>query len=160
MGTLIALSDYVLEQPPHYTGPSRPVDPSKPQEPPPERESIPVVADFLRNAKEHFGFVPERPDSEMAYKRAYARIASAAGISRDQAVRIYSFESGGNGKYDVQAGLESARPQCSRDLDRAWLQPASHRQHHQHPGGEGRAPGQGDAWQGGVQRQRRPEKGA
>ncbi len=109
-GHAIVLSDYVLEQPPQYSGPSRPVDPSKPQEPPPEREQIPVVADFLRNAKEHFGFVPERPDSEMAYKRAYARVASAAGISRDQAVRIYSFEAGGNGQYDVQAGLEASRP--------------------------------------------------
>jgi len=109
-GQAIALSDYVLEQPPQYTGPSRPVDPSKPQEPPPEREPIPVVADFLGNAKDHFGFVPERPDSEMAYKRAYVRAASAAGISLDQAVRIYSFESGGNGKYDVQAGLEVSKP--------------------------------------------------
>lgn len=109
-GQTIALSDYVLQQPPLYSGPSRPVDPSKPQEPSPEREPIPVVADFLRNAKEHFGFVPEKPESEIAYKRAYVRVASAAGISRDQAVRVYSFESGGNGKYDVQAGLETARP--------------------------------------------------
>lgn len=109
-GQAIALSDYVLQQPPLYSGPSRPVDPSKPQEPSPEREPIPVVADFLRNAKDHFGFVPEKPESEIAYKRAYVRVASAAGISRDQAVRVYSFESGGNGKYDVQAGLETARP--------------------------------------------------
>ena len=108
-GHSIVLADYVLEQPPQYTGPSRPIDPSKPEERP-ERAEIPVVADFLRNAKEHFGFVPEKPDNEMAYKRAYARVASAAGISRDQAVRIYSFESGGNGKYDVQAGLEAAKP--------------------------------------------------
>lgn len=109
-GQTIALSDYVLQQPPLYSGPSRPVDPSKPQEPSPERETIPVVADFLRNAKEHFGFAPEKPDSETDFKRAYVRVASAAGITRDQAVRVYSFESGGNGKYDVQAGLETARP--------------------------------------------------
>jgi hypothetical protein len=108
-GQAIVLSDYVLEQPPLYSGPPRPADPSEPDEQP-EREAIPVVADFLRNAKEHFGFVPERPDSEIAYKRAYVRVASAAGITRDQAVRVYSFESGGNGKYDVQAGLEIARP--------------------------------------------------
>nr|WP_086091405.1 hypothetical protein [Pseudorhodoplanes sinuspersici] len=108
-GHAIALSDYVLEQPPLYSGPSRPADPSKPGERP-ERAEIPVVADFLRNAKEHFGFVPEKPESEMDFKRAYARVASAAGITRDQAVRVYSFESGGNGKYDVQAGLESVRP--------------------------------------------------
>jgi len=110
-GQEIALADYVLTQPPVYDGPPRPVDPSaRPDERPPEVRYIPVVADFLRNAAEHFGFVPQRPDSEIAYKRAYARIASAAGIGKDQAVRIYGFESGGNGKYDVQAGLEYERP--------------------------------------------------
>src|SRR5262249_1788108 len=41
---------------------------------------------------------------------AYAKVAAAAGLTREQAVRIYAFESGGNGKYDVQAGLEYPRP--------------------------------------------------
>ena len=110
-GQEIAPADYVLTQPPLYDGPPRPVDPSaRPDERPPDVRYIPVVADFLRNATEHFGFVPQRPDSEIAYKHAYARIAAAAGIGKDQAVRIYSFESGGNGKYDVQAGLEYERP--------------------------------------------------
>ena len=31
-------------------------------------------------------------------------------MTRDQAVRVYGFESGGNGTYDVQAGLEYATP--------------------------------------------------
>ena len=29
-----------------------------------------------------------------------------AGLKKEQIVRIYSFEAGGNGAYDVQAGLE------------------------------------------------------
>jgi hypothetical protein len=104
----IVLEDYVLAQPPVYTGPPRPPGPSV--EPEPSRRAyIPVVADLLQAAKEHFGFVPQRPRSEIEFKRAYARVAAAAGISRDQAVRIYGFEVGGNGVYDTQAGLEHSR---------------------------------------------------
>ena len=107
-GEAIALDDYVLTHPPVYSGPPRPVDPSAPPTPPKERKPIPVVADFLRHAQEQFQFSPRKPASEIEYKRAYARIASSFGLTKDQAVRIYSFESGGNGGYDVQAGLERA----------------------------------------------------
>jgi hypothetical protein len=107
----ILLDDYVLTQPPVYSGPRKPVDPSgAPAEPPPPRPYVPVVADFLKAAAEHFGFVPQRPQSELEYKRAYAKVAAAARLTRDQVVRIYGFESGGNGRYDVQAGLEHPRP--------------------------------------------------
>ena len=34
------------------------------------------------------------------------KVALAAGLTKQQIVRIYSFEAGGNGEYDVQAGLE------------------------------------------------------
>ena len=105
----VTIDHYVLTQPPVYSGPRRPVDPSAPPEEVPERPPIPVVADFLAAAKEQFDFVPQRPRSEIEYKRAYARIASAAGLTKDQAVRVYGFESGGNGKYDVQAGLEYSK---------------------------------------------------
>ena len=57
-----------------------------------------------------FQFKPKTPATEMDYKRAYARAALAAGISKEQAVRIYGFEAGGNGTYDVQAGLELKKP--------------------------------------------------
>jgi hypothetical protein len=107
-GETIVLDDYVLTHPPVYSGPPRPVDPSAPPTPPRERRPIPVVADFLRHAQEQFQFSPRKPASEIEYKRAYARIASGFGLTKDQAVRIYSFESGGNGGYDVQAGLERA----------------------------------------------------
>ena len=102
----ISLGDYVLTQPPVYTGPPKPRDPSKPEEaqtPPPY---VPVVADFLAAAQREFKFVPQMPRSESEFKHAYARTASAAGLTREQIVRIYGFEAGGNGDYDVQAGLE------------------------------------------------------
>lgn len=101
----IGLDDYVLTQPPVYSGPARPIDPHAPAQPPPERPEIPVVADFLKNAAEQFGFVPDRPASDVDFKRAYAKAALAAGLTRDQIVGVYVFETGGNGSYDSQAGL-------------------------------------------------------
>ena len=106
----IVLEDYVLTQPPVYSGPPRPIDPRAPEQPPPERPDIPVVADFLQNAVEQFGFVPQRPTNELDFKRAYAKAALAAGLTRDQIVGIYVFETGGNGNYDSQAGLVPYRP--------------------------------------------------
>ena len=109
----ILLEDYVLEQPPVYTGPPRPVDPNappgpKPGEPPP----IPVIADFLRHAQTQFGFVPDQPASDLEFKRAYARVALASGLTREQIVGVYAFETGGNGTYDTQAGVTPTRPKA------------------------------------------------
>ena len=106
----IMLDDYVLSQPPVYSGPPRPLDPRTPEQPPPERPYIPVIADFLQNALEQFGFVPQRPANELDFKRAYAKAARAGGLTRDQIVGIYTFETGGNGNYDSQAGLVPYRP--------------------------------------------------
>ncbi len=105
----INLDDYVLTQPPVYRGPKRPVNPEpelEPAQPPRARKAIPVVADLMRAASEHFQFTPQRPASEIEFKRAYARVAAAAGLTREQAVRVYSFETGGTGNYDVQSGIE------------------------------------------------------
>ncbi|WP_407168466.1 hypothetical protein [Bradyrhizobium sp. ORS 111] len=105
----VTLDDYVLEQPPIYQGPKRPVNPAPEEEeerPRPPRKPIPVVADFVRAAAEQFQFTPQRPASEMEFKRAYARYARAAGLTPEQAVRVYSFETGGTGSYDVQSGIE------------------------------------------------------
>lgn len=106
----IGLDDYVLTQPPLYTGPPRPVDSRAPTPPQPERPEIPVVADFLQNAAQQFGFVPRRPVSELEFKRAYAGAALSAGLTRNQIVGVYIFETGGNGDYDSQAGLVPYRP--------------------------------------------------
>jgi hypothetical protein len=105
----IVLDDYVLTHPPVYAGPKRPVDPApepEPDKPPRERKAIPVVADLLKAAAEEFQFTPQRPATEIDFKRAYARYALASGLTREQAVRVYSFETGGTGNYDVQAGIE------------------------------------------------------
>ena len=103
----ITLEDYVLTHPPLYSGPKRPVDP-EPQDDgkPRERKAIPVVSDLLQAAAQEFQFTPQRPTSEMEFKRAYARYALVSGLTREQAVRVYSFETGGTGNYDVQAGIE------------------------------------------------------
>ena len=113
-GESVGLDDYVLSQPPVYTGPPRPpgyVPPDRdPVQPP---EPIPGIADFLRAAASHYDFVPDRP-TDAQFKQTYAKVASAAGLTRDQAVRIYAFETGGNGTYDGQAGIvgnrKDARP--------------------------------------------------
>lgn len=107
----IVLDDYVLTQPPVYSGPKRPVSPEPEEEKPPrERKVLPVVADFLKAAAEQFQFTPHRPATEVEFKRAYARYALAAGLTREQAVRVYSFETGGNGNYDMQSGLNPSKP--------------------------------------------------
>lgn len=106
----IELIDYVLTQPPIYTGPRRPVDPLAPGPQPSERPPIPVLADFLQAAAEQYRFVPQRPASDLDFKRAYARAARAAGLTREQIVGVYIFETGGRGAYDTQAGLEPPGP--------------------------------------------------
>ena len=106
----LVIDDYVLTQPPVYTGPPKPVDPSAPKVETPPSPPVPVVADFLNAAVQEYKFVPRRPQSEIEFKRTYAQVAAGAGLSKEQAVRIYGFEASGNGGYDVQAGLEYARP--------------------------------------------------
>lgn len=97
----VSLGDYVLAQPPVYSGPPAPPAPERPPAP---RPPIPVVADFLQAAEQEFGFLPDLA-SETEFKRAYARAALAAGLTREQIVGIYIFETGGNGRYDTQAGV-------------------------------------------------------
>jgi hypothetical protein len=108
----IALEDYVLTQPPVYTGPKRPVNPQpeaeEPREPR-EHKHIPVVADLLKAAADYFQWAPQRPANEVEFKRAYASFASAAGLTREQAVRVYAFETGGNGNHASQSGFHGSR---------------------------------------------------
>ena len=105
----ITLADYVLTQPPVYSGPPRPVDPEAPAEPAPEREPIPLLADFLKAAADEFGFTPDLPQNDAEFKRAYAKAASAAGLTKEQIVGVYAFETGGRGTYDMQAGVTPTR---------------------------------------------------
>ncbi len=107
----VMLKDYVLTQPPAYSGPPAPVSPLPPPPkpkvaPPPE---IPVEADFLQAARAQWGFVPKRA-SDAEFKHAYAQAARAAGLTRAQIVGVYAFETGGRGEYNTQAGLEPPGP--------------------------------------------------
>jgi len=108
----LALNDYVLTQPPVYSGPVKPANPLPPPPPPPvpPKPEIPVLADFLAAASEEWGFMPDLPASEADFKRAYAAAARAAGLTRDQIVGVYAFETGGRGSYNSQAGLGTPRP--------------------------------------------------
>jgi hypothetical protein len=104
----ITLDDYVLTQPPVYTGPARPPGPSPeaaPEYKPRPYKPIPVVADLLAAASQYFQWAPQRPANELEFKRAYARFASSAGLTREQAVRVYAFETGGNGNHASQSGF-------------------------------------------------------
>jgi hypothetical protein len=108
----IGLDDYVLTQPPVYAGPKRPVNPEgepAPETGPRQPKTIPLVGDLLQAASQHFQWTPQKPAGEAEFKRAYARVAAAAGLTREQAVRVYSFETGGNGSYDMQSGLRGGR---------------------------------------------------
>jgi hypothetical protein len=110
--TAITLDDYVLTQPPVYTGPKRPPnpEPSAPEPPEPRREHkyIPVVADLLKAATDYYQWAPQQPAAEGEFMHAYARFASAAGLTRDQAVRVYAFETGGNGNHASQSGFHGS----------------------------------------------------
>ncbi|MEO1281850.1 MAG: hypothetical protein AAFV69_08955 [Pseudomonadota bacterium] len=113
-GGLVTKRDYVTSFPPVYEGPklsnalarkwkawkNRDAKPGKPK----KRKGLPGVSDFLRYAKKYYGFVPERiPERE--FKRRYARDALRLGLSKDQVVRVYALETGGNGTADMQAGI-------------------------------------------------------
>ena len=71
----IALDDYVLTQPPVYTGPKRPVNPEPEaagaEKPPRERKIIPVVADLLKAAA---GAFPVRAAAARERGRVQARL--------------------------------------------------------------------------------------
>lgn len=113
-GGFVTAKDYVTEFPPEYDGPklsaslerrweawqARDKEPSSPR----RRQELPGVDDFLRNAKKYYGFVPERI-SETEFKRRYAREALKLGLSKEQVVRVYALETGGNGTADMQAGI-------------------------------------------------------
>jgi hypothetical protein len=98
--------DYIAQQPPKYAGPELAPDIAKivaEVKPPVPERPLATVADFLAHAKEHYGFVPT-PTTEREFKRRYAQEALAVGLTKDQVVRIYALETGGQGTYDMQSG--------------------------------------------------------
>ena len=116
----ITLDDYVLTQPPVYSGPKRPVNPE------PERREAAARAQADSGRRRS----PARPRPSISSSRRSGRparssssapmrgYAPAVGLTREQAVRVYSFETGGNGNHDMQSGL-SARGPGSRAISTA-----------------------------------------
>lgn len=111
-GQALGPADYVQSFPPTYQGPKLSPDLAKrwaqfqeqdaAQKPPPKPK--PGLSDFLAHAKAQYDFVPERI-SEREFKLRYAREALAAGLSKDQVVRIYALETSGLGTADMVAGI-------------------------------------------------------
>ena len=99
--------------PPSYSGPSlageladkyeRFLDEQRKTDPNAPKEQA-TVADYLDAAKRAYNFTPERvPEKE--FKLRYAAEAAKLGLSKEQVVRVYALETGGNGTYDMQAGI-------------------------------------------------------
>jgi hypothetical protein len=106
-----AATDYVATFPPKYQGPALPdsiakalVDPNQPVPPPVPDQQLATVNDYRMAALTEHGFAPEQT-TEFEFKRRYAAEALTIGLSRDQVVRVYALETGGNGTYDMQSGL-------------------------------------------------------
>lgn len=106
----MALDDYVGVNPPVYQGPTlapdirKIVETVRARSPEPPKTPLANVADFLSNAKTHYDFVPARIP-EIEFKRRYAAEALALGLSKDQIVRVYALETGGQGTADMQSGV-------------------------------------------------------
>jgi hypothetical protein len=112
-GKLYLAEDYVWTFPPEYAGPGLSADldrrwarflAARGTTPAPAREVQPGIDDFLAAARQHYDFVPTRI-SEREFKRRYAVEALALGLSKDQVVRVYALETGGNGTADMQSGI-------------------------------------------------------
>jgi hypothetical protein len=113
-GKLYQKVDYVWTFPPEYKGPelspdldrrySRYLAAQEKAKPKGARSSQPGIDDFLATAKKYYGFEPTRI-SEREFKRRYAEEALALGLTKEQVVRVYALETGGNGTADMQAGI-------------------------------------------------------
>jgi len=107
LGQAFTADDYVTALPPKYQGPELPPEISRivaEVKPPVAEKPLPAVADFLEQAKKQFGFVPKRA-TEREFKTSYAAEALKVGLTKDQVVRVYALETGGQGTYDMQSGI-------------------------------------------------------
>jgi hypothetical protein len=113
-GKLYEADDYVWTFPPEYKGPelsagvenrwARYQAAEEKAQPKKAKQRLPGIDDFLAAARKYYGFEPSRI-SEAEFKRRYAREALALGLTKEQVVRVYALETGGNGTADMQAGV-------------------------------------------------------
>jgi hypothetical protein len=107
MGQGYTAEDYIAKHPPKYSGPELPADIARivtEVRPPEPATPLANVAEIRESAKAQFGFVPT-PTTEREFKKRYAQEALAVGLTKDQVVRIYALETGGQGTYDMQSGI-------------------------------------------------------
>lgn len=106
--------DYVWTYPPAYDGPRLSADldrqwtrflaAQEQAEPSKAPKPMPGVQDFLAAAEKTYGFQPTRiPERE--FKRRYAEEAISLALTKEQVVRVYALETGGDGTADMQAGI-------------------------------------------------------
>ncbi len=123
------LDDYVLTQPPVYTGPKRPVNPApepEPERPPREHKAIPVVADLLQAAA---AAVPVHAATAGERDRIQARLCPRRSGGRADA------RAGGAGLFvrdrrhrQLRRAVGHRAWRHPRDFHRDRLQPAAHHQ--------------------------------
>ena len=107
-GQRITSDEFVMSMPPKYTGPALRADIAKVQAelapPPSPADEITSLPEMLAAAKQLYRFSPSLiPERE--FKRRYAAEALAIGLSKEAVTRIYAFETGGRGTFDMQAGI-------------------------------------------------------
>lgn len=111
-------ADFMNVAPPAYDGPARPnpADFGLPV-PPREPSTIAVVRDFIAAADRlglRYDLLREnatdaqRAAFESRYKRRYAEVAVRAGLTQEQILGVYAFETGGRGTHNMQAGIDPA----------------------------------------------------
>lgn len=107
-GDRVTAAEFVMQMPPKYAGPALRADIAKIQAelapPPAPGDEITTLPEMLAAAKQHYNFTPSVV-SEREFKRRYAVEALAVGLSKDDVTRIYAFETGGRGTFDMQAGI-------------------------------------------------------
>lgn len=106
-GERVTPADFVQQQPPKYAGPPLRADIAKLMAelvPPSPDSEITTLPEMMAAARQHYRFAPSLvPERE--FKRRYAVEALAVGLSKDEVTRIYAFETGGRGTFDMQAGI-------------------------------------------------------
>ncbi len=106
-GERVTSADFVMQQPPKYVGPPLRADIAKLMAelvPPSPESEITTLPEMMAAAKQHYRFAPAVvPERE--FKRRYAVEALAVGLTKEEVTRIYAFETGGRGTFDMQAGI-------------------------------------------------------
>ncbi len=106
-GERVTHADFVMQHPPKYSGPPLRADIAKLMAelvPPSPDSEITTLGEMLVAAKQHYRFAPGVV-AEREFKRRYAMEALAVGLTKDEVTRIYAFETGGRGTFDMQAGI-------------------------------------------------------